>query len=98
MPIGTFDKMLLPLLQLSPRDEITRRIATQAMEDHFNLTPQERSARIPSGASTLVANRTGWAMTFLTKAGLIEKVAFKTYRATELGKTFSGSASLADNC
>lgn len=52
------------------------------------MTPQERAALIPSGASTYAANRTGWAMTFLTKGGLIEKVAPRTYRATELGKTF----------
>lgn len=88
MPIPTFDKMLQPLLELSTREEITRRGATRAMEDHYDLSPEERSARIPSGASTFVANRTGWAMTFLTKAGLIEKVAPKTYRATGLGKTF----------
>ena len=57
------------------------------MEEFFELTPAERDARIPSGA-TVVANRTGWAMTYLTKGGLIEKVAAKVYRATPFGKQF----------
>ncbi len=88
MAIPTFDKMLRPILELASKQDVSRRIATQAMEEHFKLTPQERAALIPSGASTYAANRTGWAMTFLTKGGLIEKVAPRTYRATELGKTF----------
>jgi restriction system protein len=58
------------------------------MEKHFKLTEAEQEARIPSGNSTYVRNRTGWAMTHLTKAGLIEKVAPKTYRATEHGRNF----------
>lgn len=58
------------------------------MEEHFHLTPKEREARIPSGGSTVVANRTGWAMTWLTKGRLIEKVAPNTYRASDFGKKF----------
>jgi restriction system protein len=87
MPIPTFDKMLRPILELSTQQGLSRRAATQAMEEFFELTPAERDARIPSGA-TVVANRTGWAMTYLTKGGLIEKVAAKVYRATPFGKQF----------
>jgi restriction system protein len=64
---------------------ITRKSATEAMTVRFALSPEEASARIPSGASTVMRSRTGWAMTFLTKAGLIEKIAPKTYRATTKG-------------
>jgi restriction endonuclease Mrr len=85
VPIPTFDKMLDPLLVIAAREPLTRRTATTAMQQHFNLTEEERNARIPSGQSTFVGNRAGWAMTFLTKAGLIEKVAAKTYRATKKG-------------
>jgi restriction system protein len=35
-----------------------------------------------------MGNRTGWAFTFLTKAGLIEKAAPKFYKATQLGLEF----------
>jgi restriction system protein len=86
MPIPTFDKMLRPILQLASTRDMSRRTAAAAMEEHFNLTADDRAARIPSGASTVVNNRSGWAMTFLTKGGLIEKVAPKTYRCTDAGR------------
>lgn len=58
------------------------------MAEHFGLTDAERMERIPSGSSTVIGNRAGWAMTYLTKAGLIHKVAPKTYRATDRGRLF----------
>ena len=70
VPIPTFDKMLDPLLAIAAKEPLTRRTATTAMQQQFNLTEEERNARIPSGQSTVVGNRAGWAMTFLTKAGL----------------------------
>lgn len=85
MPVPTYDLMLRPLLQLATQQDITRRIAEQAMRQHFHLTDEEMARRIPSGGSSVVANRSGWAMTHLTKAGLIAKVAPKTYRATPVG-------------
>ena len=87
-PIPTFDQMLQPLLALATRQDVTRRLAEPAMAEHFALTADERLQRIPSGASTLVGNRAGWAMIFLTKAALITKVAPKTYRATDAGVEF----------
>lgn len=80
--------MLHPILRLATQKDVTRRLAEQEMADCFRLTPEERIERIPSGGSTLVGNRAGWAMTFLTKGGLISKVASKTYRATSEGTAF----------
>jgi restriction system protein len=74
MPIPTFDQMLHPVLVLAAKQNITRR--------------DEREQRISSGASTYVENRSGWAMTFLTKAHLIEKVRAKTYHVTDDGRAF----------
>ena len=91
MPIPTFDRMLQPLLALSAERPITRRDATEAMVKHYGLTDAEASARIPSGSSTYINNRAGWAMSHLTKAGLISKVAAKTYAATEAGRAFLAS-------
>ena len=88
MPIPTFDKMLRPLLKLATTEPITRRSATDAMATHFNLTEDERNARIPSGKTTFVHHRVGWAMTDLTKAGLIEKCRPKTYQATAQAGAF----------
>jgi restriction system protein len=88
MPIPTFDKLLRPILHLADRENITRKSATEAMSRELGLAPAEAEQRIPSGTATIIGNRTGWAMTFLTKAGLISKIAPKTYRATDKGKQF----------
>lgn len=61
------------------------------MARHFNLSASELEHRIPSGGDGLVRNRAGWAMTYLTKAGLLTKVAPKTYRATEAADAFLAS-------
>lgn len=88
MPVPTYDLMMRPLLELATQQNITRRIAEQAMRQHFNLTDEEMALRIPSGVAGLVNNRSGWAMTYLTKAGLIAKIAPKTYRATPDGVSY----------
>lgn len=82
MPIPTYDKLLRPILALATQGEISRRTAADAMAVQFKLTQEEIDRVLPSGKSTFIRNRTGWAMTFLTKAGLIEKVGKNTYRAT----------------
>jgi restriction system protein len=51
----------------------------------FKLTEAEVAQRFPSGSSTILANRSGWATTFRTKTGLIQKVSPKTDRATPAG-------------
>ncbi|GAB4115670.1 MAG: restriction endonuclease [Wenzhouxiangellaceae bacterium] len=56
------------------------------------LTAAEKEARIKSGP-TKIESRTGWAMSHLTKAGFIEKVARATYRATDKGHRFLASHS-----
>ncbi|MBM3773445.1 MAG: restriction endonuclease [Acidimicrobiia bacterium] len=88
MAVPTYDLMMRPLLELATQQDITRRIAQQAMRQHFHLTDEEMTLRVPSGTSSVVANRAGWAMTYLTKAGLIEKIAPKTYRATPAGISY----------
>lgn len=88
MTVPTYDLMLRPVLELASRQDITRRIAEQAMREHFHLTDEDMALRIPSGADRLVRNRAGWAMTYLGKAGLLVKVAPKTYRATDAGRVF----------
>jgi restriction system protein len=88
MSIPTVNDLLHPLLGLAERGDISRRNATPVMADHFKMTPAERDARIPSGASTFVRHRTGWAMSYLTKAKMIAKVAPNTYRITDFGRDF----------
>ena len=88
MPIPTFDKMLRPILAFAAAAPLSRRTATEKIGSHFDLSQEERGTLLPSGKATTLANRAGWAMTFLTKAGLIEKVAPRTYAATQPGRVF----------
>ena len=53
--------------------------------DFFNLSEEDRNARIPSG-NNLVLSRIGWAKTDLKNAGLVDAPARATYMITELGK------------
>ena len=87
MPVPTFDQLLRPVLELAAKTEITRQIATAAMVEEFQLTEEERKEAISTGAPK-IANRTGWAMSHLTKAELIEKVAKFTYKATQKGEDY----------
>jgi len=87
MPVPAFDKLFHPILDLATREPITRNSANEAMTRLFKLTPAEVEETLASGGSKM-RNRTGWAMTFLTKASLIERVAPKTYKATKRGVEF----------
>jgi restriction system protein len=87
MAIPTYDKLMRPVLELATQQPINRRTATDAMVAQHALTPEEVSQKL-SGGDPTIRNRTGWAMTFLTKAGLIAKTAPKTYQATDLGRAF----------
>jgi restriction system protein len=86
--IPTFDQLLRPLLAIAAEKKVTRRTATEEMVTQFRLSQTESSQRTPSGSSTLIGNRCGWAMTFLTKAALISKIEKNTYAATESGQKY----------
>lgn len=88
MAIPKFEAMLRPILARAAKQNISRRDCRDFIAEHFALSPEERAETIPSGASTVVANRSGWAITFLTKAALVEKVAPKTYAITDAGRVF----------
>lgn len=88
MPIPTFDQLLRPILELASQEDTTRRTASAAMVKEFALTKEQQEERIPSGGATKINNRAGWAMSHLTKGGLIEKVAKYTYRTTDKGKDY----------
>jgi restriction system protein len=87
MPIPTYDQMLRPILALAAEGEISRRSVVEPVADHFGLTEQERRVTIPSG-SEMVRNRCGWAVTFLMKAGLIDRVMRGQYRITADGHRY----------
>ena len=87
MAIPKYEAMLRPILELASKQDVTRKIASAAMVAEFKLSTAEQAERLTSGGLVYV-NRSGWAMTFLTKAKFIEKVAKASYRATKDGVAY----------
>jgi restriction system protein len=87
MAVPAFQEMFLPFLQLladsqgHPLSQVATHVA-----DRFRLTDEDKSEMIPSGQSSKLANRVGWARTHLKFAGLIEQVQPGVYRITEAGR------------
>ena len=78
---------MLPLLRfLRDGKEHSLGEAVDEIADHFKLPPDERQQLLPSGASTVIGNRVGWARTYLKKAGLIEAPRRGFFRLTGRGQ------------
>lgn len=87
MAIPDFQSIMLPLLKIASdgKDHSLREII-EKLAQQSSLTEEERKELLPSGLQARFDNRVGWARTYLTKAGLLEKVERGTFRITERGK------------
>lgn len=87
MPIPKFYDFILPLLSLcADGKERTVSGAAESIADHFKLSDSDRRLRLPSGQSTYIENRTGWARTYLKKAGLLESTRRGHFNITQRGR------------
>ncbi len=87
MPIPTYQESMLPVLR-TLEDTSERHIGeiVKAVINGFRLTESEREQMLPSGQSTVIGSRIGWARTYLNKANLIEKMPGRgIYKITERG-------------
>lgn len=87
MATPTWDQLIRPVLELGTKQPFTRHQAREHVIKVVPMTKEEAEGRLKSGALR-IGNRTGWAMSHLNKAKLIEKVAKATYRTNEAGKKF----------
>jgi restriction system protein len=87
MATPTWDQLIRPVLELGAKQPFTRNQARDYILKVVPMTKDEAEGRLQSGALR-IGNRTGWAMSHLTKAKLIEKVAKATYETTDAGKKF----------
>ena len=87
MAIPGFQDITLPLLRIVENGEEYRlRDVVEAVASHFNLTPEERSEKVPSGQQTVIHNRVSWARTYLVKAGVFEATRRGYFKITEDGR------------
>lgn len=86
MAVPTFEKFLLPVLQLAADGaEHATGEAFEAVADAMDLTEVDRSELLSGGIQTRARNRFSWAIVYLSKAKLLEKPSRGRFRITQRG-------------
>lgn len=92
MPVPDFQTLMLPVLRIAAEGEVKARDAVNRVADEFNLTADERAEILASGRQTRIANRMHWAVTYLVKAGLLERPRRGHFAITEAGRKVLSAA------
>lgn len=85
--IPDFQSLMLPVLKYLGDGEgySSKDLLTKIITD-FKLTDEEINQRLPSGPSRVIANRIGWALSYLKQSDLIQSTRRGFYQITETGK------------
>ena len=87
MPVPDFQSLMLPTLTaLSDGEDTAVAEVRQRAAATEGLTPEALHELLPSGKVTKFANRIGWALVHLQRAGLVEKVQRGIYRLAAAGE------------
>ncbi len=98
MAIPKYNELYASFLRaLQDGQEHTVKEVRTAIAQELNLSEEDLNATLSSGRQTIYANRVGWAMTYLKKAGLIESVSHGKYALTMAGKKALPDADKVDN-
>jgi restriction system protein len=79
---------MLPILKYLA-DGATRQVVpevTAFLAEHYKLTAEDLAQQIPSGRTSTLANRAHWAVTYMVKAGLLQRPARGRVNLTARGK------------
>ena len=86
MAIPDYQACMLPFLKaIADGAEHRIRDVTSHIATQFNLSDEQREELLPSGQQTVIANRVGWAKTYMKKAGLIQNPGRGRVRITAEG-------------
>jgi restriction system protein len=86
MPIPDYQTVMLPVLSLAGDGRKHKHsAAVETLAEQFHLTPEERSALLPSGTQPVFYNRVHWARSYLKQAGLLESTGTGRFRITAAG-------------
>jgi restriction system protein len=85
---------MLPVLTLLGDGQVRRVVPdmTDSLGDQFRLSTEERQQLLPSGVQATLVNRTHWAVTYMAKAGLIERPTRGRVRITDRGRSVLDAA------
>lgn len=86
MPIPDYQSFMSPVLRLAStgEEQLTRNVVSRMAVD-FAITEEEQAQLLPSGVSTVLGSRVGWAITYLKKACLLEATRKGHYKITARG-------------
>ncbi len=86
MSIPDYQALMLPMLKMANTGLLANQEALIRVSEDFNLSDKEINQLLPSGIETIIKNRTGWAITYLCKAGLLYRPRRAHFTITEKGK------------
>jgi restriction system protein len=86
MPVPNFQSLMLPVLKTAAQGEVKFSAVISLLAKSLGLSQEDISELVPSGKQTVLANRVGWAKTYLKKANLIEYTKRGYFSITQLGK------------
>ena len=86
MAVPDFQTLMLPVLKAAAEGEIKISDLVDKLAEEFQLTQEESRELLPSGRQTTLANRAGWARTYLAKAALVKPTRRGYFEATERGR------------
>ncbi|UNX54404.1 restriction endonuclease [Georgenia sp. TF02-10] len=85
-PLPTWQDYMAPALHVLIDGEVHRaRDVCTAAADHLGVSPEERAQLIPSGQPRYL-NRGMWALSYLARAGAVDRPARGRYRITDVGR------------
>jgi restriction system protein len=88
MPLPTYEDAMLPVPQsLADGESRHRHDIVDAVAERLGVTGPEFDLMLPSGQQAVFPNRVGWAISYLTNAHVIERVARARYRITDAGRS-----------
>jgi restriction system protein len=77
---------MLPVLKRAKQGEVTNKTGVEAVASEFALTSEQLAELLPSGIQTKVSNRVAWGLTYMARAGLLERVRRGVYGITPRGR------------
>lgn len=87
MAVPKFNEFMKPLLEiLQDGKSYHLKEIRPLISKEFKLSDEDLSLMLPSGSQTVFSNRVQWAGTYLSKAGLVTKVARGVLAITEEGR------------
>jgi restriction system protein len=86
MAIPDYQTLMLPVLRVGAAGETSVRECIEQLAKQFRLTDEERAQLLPSGKQTTFVNRVHWAITYMVKAGLLNRTKRAHFAVTDRGK------------